>query len=878
MKKAVTKLLAIGLAVVLGMSVWNGDISMRMQSVEAEESSTIRVDINSTQNRPLALSETFVNWNIGSDTSFSTTVNGVTFKLSNGGTTGNGVKGGLYKGLLSEEYNSPRLTADGVLVNFADGETQTGGTIKLEISGLSGGTHTLKTWHSFFDKVEGSNMTMSIDGKDVAQIASVTRATTDDEATITYVEFEATEGKTVTVLIKPNGNGTYNNAVLNAFAIDDVDSKKIISNPYPANGETHFETDKGFSWIPAEGAESHDIYLGTDYDAVNSATTESAEFKGNQKATTYAVESLSHMETYYWRVDEHIDGKVEKGEVLSFEVAHLAFPTAEGYGRFAKGGRGGRVIEVTNLNDSGEGSLRQAIEVEKGPRVIVFRVGGVIKLESRLRVPADGGNVYIAGQTAPGDGITLTHHAFGIYYAEDVIIRHMRIRVGDENGVATDGIGMAGANHSIVDHCSISWTTDEGTSSRGAENITFQHNLIAEALNNSVHYDGENRDNTERHSFAGSISGNIGSFHHNLLVNCTGRNWSLAGGMEQDGVTYAGQLDVRNNVVYNFRDRTTDGGVRRINFVNNYYKMGAVSNTMKIFTIDGNELGTDDMQMAYLSGNMLVDKTGKVILDSEENAWDKGWAASGGKNSTTADVRSDEPFFPSYVETETAEEAYESILADVGANVPKQDYLDTRYINETKNGTYTYTGSIDGWSGIIDSQDDVGGYPKLKGGTPVTDNDHDGMADDWENLHGLNPNDAEDRNGLELSADGYTNLEMYLNELAGDEVVYRNSTGKDPSESPTPSKVPSETPSESTTPNESSQPGSEASENPTEKLLTGDVNKDKSVNLLDVQLVLKAALKIEDLEEESLGDVNEDAKLDIQDAQKVLKIALKILK
>lgn len=914
-KKIVAFILSLSMCCGM-LSFGNGKGTDKVKAASAEGRTPIRVDINKDENRPLAWSEQFDNWKISKGAKLTTTINGVTFTLSNGGTTGGDVKGALYKGLLRDgDDTSPRLTADGVLVDFGDGKVS-GGTIKLEISGLETGVHTLKTWHSFFDLVVGSSMTLFINGEEKASIASVTRANTDDEATITFSEFEVVEGETVTVLIKPNGDGEYDSAVLNAFAIDDVDPGSSIKNVSPKDGETHFQPENGLSWEAAEGAISHDVYLGTDYDAVDAATPQSQEFKGNQTETTYALEECSHMETYYWRVDEHTSKGVIKGSVMSFEVVHLAFPSAEGYGRFAKGGRGGRVIEVTNLNDSGPGSLREAVEVEKGPRIIVFRVGGVIQLESRLKVPADGGNVYIAGQTAPGDGITLTHHAFGIYYAEDVIIRHVRLRVGDANGVSTDGMGMAGANHSIIDHCSISWTTDEGTSSRGAKNITFQHNLIAEALNNSIHYDADDRDKTEKHSFAGSISGNIGSYHHNLLVNCTGRNWSLAGGMEQDGKTYAGKLDVRNNVVYNFRDRTTDGGVKRINFVNNYYKKGAVSKDMKIFTIDGNELNTNDMQMAYLSGNMLVDQTGKVLLRAEDDAWEKGRAASAKKNSTTADVRSNEPFFPSYVETETAEEAYESVLASVGATVPKQDYLDARYIEETKLGTYTYKGSKDGLKGIIDSQEDVGGYPVLKGGKAPADTDHDGMPDEWEIAHGLDPMDAEDRNGLELSPDGYTNVEMYLNELAGDEVVFHPFTpgvvpSSNPEKSPEPSvkpskepevkpsqaasAKPSETPSVKPSQEVSAKPSETPSVKPSEAVSskpseTPSLKPSQATSAKPSETPLVKSSEAASTKpskepeippspgtKELLGDVNQNKRIDLGDAQLTLKAALYLI-
>lgn len=250
-------------------------------------------------------------------------------------------------------------------------------------------------------------------------------------------------------------------------------------------------------------------------------------------------------------------------------------------------------------------------------------------------------------------------------------------------------------------------------------------------------------------------------------------------------VTYGGQLDISNNVVYNWRDRTTDGGVRGLNFVNNYYKAGAVSNeSLHIVSMDGNELNTSDMQMMYVSGNKMVGYDGKVLLNSSDNAWDKGRAISGGKNSTAADVRSNSPFFENYITLQSADDAYKAVIdntSGAGANVPSLDYIDSRYHNEVTNNKYTYTGSKDGLKGIIDSQKDVGGYPNssnFKGGTASADSDHDGMPDAWEALLGLNPNDPSDGPIVSLSADDYTNVELYLNELAGDPVEYNGAVAR----------------------------------------------------------------------------------------------------
>ncbi|MBQ8297980.1 MAG: RICIN domain-containing protein [Ruminococcus sp.] len=758
------------------------DIAVIAEAASEVTDTRFVVDINANDGRKASYTKTAENWIVPGDTTASTTINALTFTLSSGGSVGTGIRSVNYKVLQKSDGTTPTMTMDGVTIQDGD----SGGVIKLEISGLSAGTHSLKTWHSCVDNASASTLSVSINGKTTASgVSCPTRVTNPDDAGMSYSTFNVSAGQTVTVLISPEGNGSLNNAWLNGFEIDGADPFNGISRISPADGENHLDIEDGLSWTAGNGAKSHDIYIGTDFASVYSADKSSLEYKGSQTGTNFALDdSYSSIETYYWRVDEVSDSGVTRGAVYTFKVNRLAFPTAEGYGRYARGGRGGRIVEVTNLNDSGEGSLRQALEVEKGPRIVVFKVGGVIELQSRLCIPEDGGDVYVAGQTAPGDGITLINYDFGAMGSSDVVIRNIRVRVGDMNGKSTGGMGLASCNQSIIDHCSISWATDEGFSSRNAQNISFQWNIIGESLNESVHYNADNRDETEPHSFAASISGYTGSFHHNLLIDCTGRNWSLAGGLENDAKTYGGQVDIRNNVVYNWRDRTTDGGVRRLNFVNNYYKAGEVSNTnMHIVSTDGNESGTSDVQKMYVSGNMMVAKDGSVLLKSTDNAWDKGKAVSAEKNCTTADVRSDTPFFESYVETESAEDAYNSVVAGAGANAQGWDYIDSRYIWEVTNTSYKYTGSKAGLKGIIDSQNDAGGYPNesnFEHSTAApTDTDHDGMPDEWETEHGLNPNDASDGPVVSLSADDYTNVEMYLNELAGDPVEYNGTTLKE---------------------------------------------------------------------------------------------------
>ena len=744
--------------------------------------SRVRVDINRNDGRSALYAPNAENWIF--DGSAFTTSSGITVKISNGSSSGS-VDCTNNKKLQKYDGTTPYLIADGLF----NKDNDTSGALKIEISGLSNGTHSFSGWHACgYGNVDPSTLKISVNGS-VKQtgIKCPTNITSDNDAGRSYVEFT---GSSVTILIQGEGNKSYSNAWLNAFEIDGASPFDSISKISPEDKYRHQDIGDGLSWTAGSGASSHDVYIGTDPDSVFNATKASPEYKGTVTKPHFDLDSsYSSIPTYYWRVDEVSASGTVKGAVYSFQLNRLAFPTAEGYGRWARGGRGGSVYHVTNLNDSGEGSLRYGLENVTGPRTIVFDVGGIIELKSKLTVPSTGGDVYVAGQTAPGDGITLINWGFGMLGCDDVIIRDIRVRPGDRGltGVndVSDGMGLSSSNHCIIDHCSMSWATDEGFSSRSASNITFQWNIIGESLHDSIHYNADDRTKTETHAFAGSISGNVGSFHHNLLIDCTGRNWSLAGGMEQDAVTYGGALDISNNVVYNWRDRTTDGGVRRLNFVNNYYKAGASSNTsLHVVSIDGNELNTSDMQKMYVSGNIMTDTSGNQILKASDDAWAKGKAVTAGKNATVNDVRSTSPFFPNYINLDTAENAYKRVIdntSGAGANVPALDYIDSRYHKEVTNGTYTYSGSKQGLKGIIDSQKDVGGYPtsaNFKGGTAPADTDRDGMPDTWETAHGLDPNNASDGPIVSLSADDYTNLEMYLNELAGDPVEFNGTPAR----------------------------------------------------------------------------------------------------
>lgn len=867
----------MALALVFGMTTYIPSVS---EAEAAEAGKSIGVDINGNENRPNLYSPDFYHWQAGLNlTSMEANFDGVDFKIySESGAT---FKGEQNKTLAKTDGTTPYISCDGIVLNSS---------IVLEISGLSAGTHTLTTWHSLPNYASPAStlkpIEVAINGTVSTTVQPTVKAKTDLEAAFAYQTFTIEEGQTVKVVISvsENGSGMMKKTALNGFEIDGAHPTKSIRAAVPVNKEGHHDPEAGLSWTAADGALSHNVYFGTDEASVRNATIDSPEYKGNITECKYAFEEeLEQLTTYYWRVDEVFEGGEEsKGKVMSFDVRHLAFPSAEGYGRFAKGGRGGRVVEVTTLEDGWDiitnedgtetkipikGSLRYALEYEKGARIVVFRVGGVIKLADQLCIPSDGGNVYVAGQTAPGAGITLINHDFGALGAEDVIIRNIRVRVGDVNGQSTGGMGMATCDNSIIDHCSISWATDEGFSSRDAKDITFQYNIIGESLHDSVHYNTD-RTGTSPHAFAATIGGDIGSFHHNLLINCTDRNWSLRGTLESDNRTYYGKMDISNNVVYNWWKRTTDGGNRRTNFVNNFYKMGHQSNEMEIICLS-DQLTDFDCMQAYVSGNIQQRLDGTYALSPTDDAWALGKATGKPTPSfTLEDMRSDEPFFPNYITLETAEEAYDTVLANAGANYPKLDYIDSRYITEVSTGTYTYKGSKQGLLGIIDSQNDAGGYPNEETFEHATtpedfDTDVDGMEDAWELKHGLNPNDSTDGAAFTLSNEGYTNVEMYLNELMGDEVVYANEDEKPtPTATPEPPATPDPTPVSS------------------DYVYTlGDVNFDGFINAQDALLVLKHAAKITELDEiqKMAADVVADKNINAQDALQILKKAAHII-
>jgi hypothetical protein len=416
-----------------------------------------------------------------------------------------------------------------------------------------------------------------------------------------------------------------------------------------------------------------------------------------------------------------------------------AFPGVEGFGRYTLGGRGGRVIEVTNLNDRGPGSLRAAVLAE-GPRTVVFRVSGTIALESELKIR----NPYltIAGQTAPGDGICLKNYQVN-FDTQHLIIRYLRFRPGDEMGKEQDGFGGQG-DHIVIDHCSASWGVDETFSINKASNLTVQWCMITESLYHSIHKKG-------KHGYGGLWGGPGGSWHHNILAHHSSRNPRASGNAE------SGLMDYRNNVIYNWGFNSAYGGeLWPRNWINNYYKAGPATSAnvrQRIF------LQKDPRGRMYAAGN-YVHGFPAITADN----WSGGINFAPDGEATEATLRAAQPFVVAPVTTQPAEAAYARVLVGAGCSLAR-DAVDARIIEEIRTGTARFGATYQGGGkGIIDSPRDVGGWPVLRSLPAPVDTDRDGMPDEWERAHGLNPSDPSDgaRAG---DAAGYTNLELYLNAL-----------------------------------------------------------------------------------------------------------------
>ena len=505
-----------------------------------------------------------------------------------------------------------------------------------------------------------------------------------------------------------------------------------------------------------------------------------------------------------------------------------AFPGAEGHGRYVTGGRGGKVIHVTNLNDSGTGSFREA--VKSGNRIIVFDVAGVIALKSDIKI-AD--NITILGQTAPSPGITLRYYT--VQPGSNNIIRFLRIRRGQEKNIndGADASWQRNKTGIIFDHCSFSWSIDEVASFYDNNNFTMQWCTVAESLTNPGHSKGA-------HGYGGIWGGKLASFHHNFVGHLMNRGPRFNGARygwtgytsNKDYDTYkwkntvqAENVDFRNCVMYNAQGTCYGGpGGGQINIVNNYYKAGpshslkgTTQNGLKVDVSTGKERGSQnritlvtlstssnsdkkhpeffDMTSRYfINGNTTETTKGSVTMNQDWKgiSYDKGIPSLNGEyyspdaknfygdnvahvtisGKSCVKIKMDAPAPTGDVTTHSAAEAFSKVLAYSGASLYR-DEIDARYMEEAKTGTAKYKGSITKSPGIIDKVSDVNGYTEAnfgKGSRPADfDTDNDGIPDAWETANGLNPNDASDALTYSLDSKGYyTNLEVYANSLVED--------------------------------------------------------------------------------------------------------------
>ena len=461
-------------------------------------------------------------------------------------------------------------------------------------------------------------------------------------------------------------------------------------------------------------------------------------------------------------------------ELLKAEIP--AFPGAEGGGMYTTGGRGGKVIIVTSLEDRGPGTLREACETG-GARIIVFEVSGVIRLKTPINIRAP--YVTIAGQTAPGDGICVTG-ASVLIDTHDVVIRHMRFRRGAMDvGFRDDALGGNAVGNVMIDHVSASWGLDENMSlyrhvynrdrvtrkgtKMASTNVTIQNSIFSEALD------------TYNHAFGATLGGNNSMFARNLFASNISRNCSVGMG---------GGFNYVNNVVFNWWNRSVDGGGPRCwwNIIGNYYKPGPITPvgepiSWRIAKVESGRSRVDGERRfgkVYATGNKVY---GNEAITADN--WSGGIQVEEYDltQKYVAQIRAEKPFEMAPVSILSADEAYEFVLENAGASFPKRDAVDKRIVKQVKTGKIFYAKDAEPYvtpyvkrrlpddsykQGIITNPQQVGGLPTYKAGKAPQDTDRDGMPDEWEHRYGLNPNDASDANG-DLTGDGYTNIEKYIN-------------------------------------------------------------------------------------------------------------------
>lgn len=513
-------------------------------------------------------------------------------------------------------------------------------------------------------------------------------------------------------------------------------------------------------------------------DITNEATLRKAE--ANKRSDEAFARAMPAINEWAVKGKPYLPGAGKPEELPQAKIP--AFPGAWGGGMYSFGGRGGKVFVVTNLNDSGPGSFREACEAG-GPRMVVFNVAGIIRLKDHLRIRAP--YLTIAGNTAPGDGVCIAGNTVELE-THDVIIRHMRFRRGEMwVGDRDDSLGGNPTGNIMIDHVSASWGLDECMSmyrhmyqppEGGKElklptvNITIQNSIFSEALN------------TYNHAFGSTIGGLNSTFHHNL--------WACNGGRNPSVGMY-GDFTFVNNVLFNWVHRSVDGGDQNSYFtiLNNYLKPGPATPTGEPISYrllkpesERNENVVDHFGKAYVTGN-IVEGNAKVTKDN----WDGGVqpdVKAEALQTALAQIRTNVPYAHAPLKIQSAKAAYKYDLANAGATLPKHDPVDIRVINDVRTGKASAKAGPDaaenfshvGYTqhvidailglipkGIITNPAQVGGYPSYQG-TPYKDSDGDGMPDDWEIKHGLNPNDPSDA-VKDANGDGYTNIEKFINGL-----------------------------------------------------------------------------------------------------------------
>ena len=637
-------------------------------------------------------------------------------------------------------------------------------TLRFVIKGMKAGAHSLMAYHNATDKGWVTKygavpqLKVLVNGEEKAsgiqQSAFTDSNQSLEDAGTSFVSFTVTEGQDVTIdyVAVPVEGSTNNTVYICGLVFDAADPNMKVSNMRPLNANMHVDADGGavtLTWTGAASAASHRVMFGTSEETMVEVQNTTAE--------SYTATGLSCLNTYYWRVDEvPAAGDPVPGDVFTFRINHLAFPGAEGYGRYAFGGRGGQVVHVTSLEDTATegvpdaGTLRYALETVTGPRTVVFDVSGIINITKGITVNEP--YVTIAGQTAPGDGILIRGQL--IYPHSESITRFIRHRLGsvinDDKGTGYSGFTIQGRNNAIVDHVSVEWATAETFKSAGnfTEAITVQNTIVAEALTNG-------NDGSDGFGFGFDAGGATGSYHHNLMAHNYGQNPNINGGNDA-ALNWIGENEYYNNVGYNWKGGAASGSSSKLNFAGNYYKAGPATSgeTTKILNINVPKNGTGTITY-FVSDNVLEKGGSQITTDLFNVNLVKDEETGEPKEGAYVPVSSDTKVVNTGATYETALTAYARVLSEAGASL-KRDKTDLRIISEVANGT-----SSKGENGMIASvmDEDYDVYEIVKRADDF-DANQNGIADWYEAATGKTDANADP------DGDGYTNLEDYLNYMA----------------------------------------------------------------------------------------------------------------